>query len=293
MDKIDREEYISTVVDGVSLVLGVFLYALCFNLLLNPNNLVVSGFSGLSIITESLFGWNPSVFIYITNIILLFICYFVLGWDKTKKNILGSILYPLMIIISTPFSTVIAEHLVIDDFYLIVLIAIILYGVSSGLIYRSGFTTGGSDIIMQIINKYYNISESKAMVVANILIIFAGMYLFGVTNGIYSFIILAASTYFVDRMYGVSDSKLFYIYTKKTRKIKKIILDEFESGFTTIPSKGGYSHKNGTLTMCVVSNHDFYTLKRRILEIDPTAFIVIAKCYEVTGGKKRSNIPFM
>ena len=286
-------EYKESVIDGLSLVIGIFLYAMCFNLLLNPNDLVVSGFSGLAIITERLFGWNPSIFLYATNIILLIICYFLLGLETTKKNILGSLLYPLMIFISGPIATVIAEFLVIEDFYLIIIIAIILYGVSSGLIYRSGYTTGGSDIIMQIIHKYMNIPESKSMVFANVLIIIAGMFVFGATNGIYSFIILAASTYYVDKIYGVSDSKMFYIYTKKTRKITKLILEEFESGFTSIPSKGGYSHKNGTLTMCVVSNHDYYTLKKRILEIDPNAFIVSTECYEVSGGKKRSNLPFL
>lgn len=287
------KEYKETIIDGVSLVIGIFLYAICFNLLLNPNDLVVSGFSGLAIIMERLFGWNPSVFLYATNIILLIICFFMLGIETTKRNILGSLLYPLMIFISTPITKVISETLVIEDFYLIILIAIILYGVSSGLIYRSGYTTGGSDIIMQIINKYFNVSESKSMVFANVLIIIAGMFVFGVTNGIYSFIILATSTYFIDKLYGVSDSKLFYIYTKKNRKITKLILEEFESGFTTIPSKGGYSHKKGILTMCVVSNHDYYTLKKRILEIDPNAFIVTTECYEVSGGKKRSNLPFL
>ena len=282
-----------TIIDGVSLVIGIFLYAICFNLLLNPNDLVVSGFSGLAIIMERLLGWNPSVFLYATNIVLLTICFFMLGVETTKRNILGSLLYPLMLIISKPITDVIASTFIIEDFYLIILIAIILYGVSSGLIYRSGYTTGGSDIIMQIINKYMNISESKSMVFANVLIIIAGMFVFGVTNGIYSFIILAASTYFVDKLYGISDSKLFYIYTRKNRKITKLILEEFETGFTSIPSKGGYSHKKGILTMCVVANHDYYILKKRILEIDPDAFIVTTECYEVSGGKKRSNLPFL
>ena len=83
------------VIEGLSFVVGVFIYALCFNLLLNPNNLVVSGFSGISILTQRLFGWEPSVFIYATNFILLLFSLALLGWTITKKNIVGSILYPL------------------------------------------------------------------------------------------------------------------------------------------------------------------------------------------------------
>ncbi len=291
MEKIDYKEII---IDGCSLVFGLFFYALCFNLFLTPNDLVVSGFSGIAIVAQKLFGWEPSIFLMICNIILLIICYIFLGTSKLKKNLLGSLLYPLMITFSMPVATFLSRFLITEDFYLTLLFALILYGVSSGFIYRSGFTTGGSDIIMQIINKYCKVSESKAMVIANGLIIICGMLVFGFAKGVYSFIILYFSSYFVDKiMFGISDSKLFYIYTRETKKIKKIILEEFETGFTTIPRTGGYSHRNGTLIMCAVSNSDYYNLKKRILEIDPSAFMIIDTCYEVNGGVKRSNIPFL
>ena len=283
MEKINYKEIIF---DGCSLVFGLFFYALCFNLFLTPNDLVVSGFSGVSIVMQKLFGWTPSVFLLIANVILLIICFIFLGWKTTKKNIIGSLLYPLMVTISLPVATFLSKYIVTEDFYLTLLFAVVLYGVSSGFIYRSGFTAGGSDIIMQLINKYCNVSESKALLVANGFIICSGMIVFGFTKAVYSFIILYCSTYFID-------SKLFYIYTRKTRAVKKLIFEEFKTGFTTIPGTGGYSHKNGVLIMCAVSNNDYYLLKNRILEIDPSAFIVIDKCYEVNGGVKRSNIPFL
>lgn len=280
--------------DAITFVFGVFLYSLCFNLLLNPNKLVVSGFSGISIITEKLFGWNPSIFLIVTNVFLLVICLIVLGKDKTNKNLIGSILYPFMVAFTNPIASVISNYVITKDFYLILLFAVILYGVSSGLIYRSGYTTGGSDIIMQIINKYAKISESKAMVAANAVIIVMGMFVFGFEKGIYSFIILACSTYFVDKMmFGISDSKVFYIYTKKIRKIKNLILQDLESGFTILPSRGGFTKKSKDIIMCVVANGDYYSLKQKVLEIDPDAFIVINSCYEVNGGVRRSGIPFL
>lgn len=291
MKKINYKEIIF---DGCSLVFGLFFYALCFNLFLTPNDLVVSGFSGVSIVMQKLFGWTPSVFLLIANVILLIICFIFLGWKTTKKNIIGSLLYPLMVSISLPVATFLSKYIVTEDFYLTLLFAVVLYGVSSGFIYRSGFTAGGSDIIMQLINKYCNVSESKALLVANGFIICSGMIVFGFTKAVYSFIILYCSTYFIDKiMFGISDSKLFYIYTRKTRAVKKLIFEEFKTGFTTIPGTGGYSHKNGVLIMCAVSNNDYYLLKNRILEIDPSAFIIIDKCYEVNGGVKRSNIPFL
>ena len=283
-----------TIFEGLSFVFGVFLYALCFNTFLIPNDLVVSGFSGVAIVTQRLFGWNNQMFIYVTNFVLLGLSFIFLNWKTTKKNIVGSIMFPLMITITTPIANFLNDKLIGDDFIIILLFSIILYGVSSGLIYRSGFSTGGSDIIMQIINKYIKVSESKAMIVANSLIILLGMIVFGFDKGVYSFIILITSTYFIDKiMFGISDSKVFYIYTKKVRKIKKLILEDFKTGLTIIPSRGGYSKKRGHMIMCVVGNQDYYKFKERILEIDPNAFIIINKCYEVNGGVKRSSFHFI
>lgn len=291
--KFIREEK-ETIFEGLSFVFGIFLYALCFNLFLIPNELVVSGFSGVAIVTQKLFGWNNQVFIYITNFILLGFSFIFLDLKTTKKNIVGSIMFPLMITLTLPMANFLNEKLIGDDFLIILLFSIILYGVSSGLIYRSGFSTGGSDIIMQIINKYVKVGESKAMIVANSIIIFIGMLVFGFNKGVYSFIILVTSTYFIDKiMFGVSDSKVFYIYTKKVRKVKKLILDEFKTGLTIIPSRGGYSLKRGHMIMCVVSNQDYYKFKERLLEIDSKAFLIINKCYEVNGGVKRANFHFL
>ena len=292
--KQDNSDVKEALIEGIFFVVGVFLYALCFNLFLIPNDLVVSGFSGVAIVVQKLFGWPASTFIYITNAILLIVSFIFLGWKLTKRNIAGSIMYPLMITVSEPIANFLDNYIIGDDFYLVLLFAIILYGVSSGLIYRTGFSTGGSDIIMQILNKYLNISESKAMIVANSLIIIIGMIVFGFNKGVYSFIILICSTYFIDKiMFGLSDSKVFYIYTKKLRKIKKLILDDFQTGFTSIPSRGGYSQKRGFMIMCVVSNRDYYLFKQKILEIDPQAFIIINSCYEVNGGVKRRTLPFL
>ena len=292
--KISNMDIKDAIVEGTFFVVGVFLYALCFNLFLIPNYLVVSGFSVIAIFVQLVFGWNANAFIYITNGILLVLGFIFLGWKITKKNIAGSILYPVMITVTNPVATFLNNYIIGDDFYLILLFAIILYGVSSGLIYRTGFSTGGSDIIMQILNKYMKISESKSMIVANSVIILIGMFVFGFNKGVYSFIILICSTYFIDKiMFGLSDSKVFYIYTKKVRKLKKLILNDFQTGFTSIPSRGGYSKKRNFMIMCVVSNRDYYLFKQKILEIDPNAFIIINSCYEVNGGVKRKTLPFL
>ena len=107
-------------------------------------------------------------------------------------------------------------------------------------------------------------------------------------------IILYISSLLIDKvMFGVSDSKVFYIYTKKAHLIKKVLLKEFHSGFTILPTKGGYSHQNGMMIMCVLPNREYYRFKKRILELDPKVFFVITECYESQGGFKQKNLPFI
>lgn len=282
-----------TIITGVTFVLGVFLLALCYNLFLLPNDLVVSGMTGIGIALEKLIHLNATVFIYASSFILLIVSYIFLGVEKTKKTAIGSILYPLMITFTTPIAEFINNHFPLNDMLLLLIFTIVLYGFSNGLVYKYGYTTGGNDVLMQLLNKYFKISESKAVTIVNIIVIFFGALTFGYIKGFYSLIILLVSTTFMDKvMFGIADSKLFYIFTKEEKKVKKAILEELESGFTILPTKGGYSHSKGTMIMCVVPNRDYYLFKERILEIDPQAFFIIDNCYEVNGGVKRSNYPF-
>lgn len=282
------------IIQGLMFVFGVFLLALCYNLFLIPNDFAFAGMSGIAILVHEVSGLNPTIFIYITNFTLLIISFIFLGWETTKKTIVGTILYPVMISFTLPIANVLLEHFQFQEMLVTAVLTAIFYGISNGLIYKSGHTTGGNDVIMQLLNKYLKIPESKGLMIVNVCVIICCTYVFTIEKGIYSLIIMIISTTFVDKLlYGISDSKLFYIFTKKPHLLKKIIFEEFETGFTIIPTKGGYSHTKGSLLMVVASNRDYYKFKTRILEIDPDAFFVIDDCYEVNGGVKRSNLPFI
>lgn len=283
----------NNIIIGISFVMGVFLLALCYNMFLGPHNFVVAGMTGIGIALEELFNFDATLFIYIANFLLLIVSFIFLGYDKTKNTIVGSILYPLMITFTAPIAHFINTRFPIDDTLLIILFAAVFYGVGNGLIYKWGYTTGGNDVLMQLINKYFKISESKCLTIVNCLVILVGAFTFGYMEGIYAFIIMFLSSLFIDKvMFGTFDSKVFYIFTHKSSKIKKVLKEEFKSGFTIYRTKGGYSNHDGDVIMCVVPNRYYYVLKNRILDIDPDAFFVVENCYEVNGGVVRSSLPF-
>lgn len=281
------------VLKGLSFVFAVFLLALSYNLLFLPNDLVIGGVSGLSIIFQKTLNINPQIFIYVVNFGLIILSFALLGKEKTNNTIIGAILYPCMITFTTPIAKMLLPYFTFNEFIMVAILAGIMNGFSNGMVYRCGYSTGGSDTVVLIMSKYLKMSEGKAILINDILIIGVGALVFGLNKAIYALIVVVISSTIVDRIiYGISNSKVFYVFTKKDREVKKTIFEEFKTGFTILPTKGGYSHENGILIMCVLTNRDYYKFKKRILELDPKAFFVICDCYESQGGYKKHKLPF-
>lgn len=270
---------------SIVLFFGITLLAFIYNMFLIPNSLVTGGTSGLAIILQKLFGINPEIFLYIVSVILIIISFIFLGKEDTTKTIIGSLLYPIMVSVTSPLVEYLKPYFVFDNFLLVVLITGLLTGFANGIIYKTGFTTGGSDILMKIINKYARISEGKSIMLTNSIIIIAGGFIFGINKMIYAIMILYINSTLVDRiLIGISNSKQFFIFTSKTKKVREFIIKDLKCGVTLIDTKGGYREKTGQLLLCVVPTRDYYYFKESVLAIDKEAFFVINDCYEVKGG---------
>ena len=275
-------------------IVGTYIIALSYNTFLKPNSIVIGGTTGLSIIFEKLFGWDTNVFILASGLILLIISYLFLGVKKSRRNVLGTLVFPLMVYLSAPLAEVLIPQIKIDDFFVIVLMAGLSYGLGFGIIYKAGYSTGGFDIIMQILNKYLKMPEGNASFVASILVVLCGLPLFGISHTVYSSIVLYIEQVVTNKIViGISDSKLFYIYTRKIDKVRDALVKDGETGFTIIPTLGGYSHYKGEMLMCVVDTKDYYEFRELVLSIDKDAFFIIDDCYEVNGGTKRKHLPFL
>ncbi len=286
-----KKEEIKILVTGVTFVLGLFLLAMCYHLFLLPNDFITGGTNGLAIIFDKLFGIDPTFFLYISRILLLIISFIFLGYKKTLPTVLGSLLYPIMVTITEPIAVSIINHIYVNEILVSVCLAGFLYGASSALIYRTGFTTGGGDVIMELIKKYAKVSTAVANFTYSFIILLFGAFVFGFESFVYAIIILLISNYFIDKItLGVSMSKVFFIYTKKLKELKEIINKEYDSGITVLETKQEFLHKKGEILMVAVSNLDCYKLRTRILELDPDAFFVINDCYEVNGGKKKDRV---
>jgi len=187
----DTSEVIAT---GVAFVFGTFLLALCYNLFFVPNEIVVGGISGLGLIISKLTGINVQLFIYMAQVFCIFISYILLGKEETKKTILGSILYPLFITFTIPIARVLISHLSFQEILVTVVLAGLLYGISNGIIYRIGYSTGGGDVLIKLLCKYFHFSEGKSSIILNIFIIIFGAFIFGIDTAVYAVIILVINS---------------------------------------------------------------------------------------------------
>jgi len=156
----------------VQMIIGITLLAIAYNVFILPNNFVYGGVGGLAIVAKRLFGIEPSKFIFVTSILLLIISWVSLGRNKTAGSIVGSILYPIMVELTSNISLYL--NFQTSQVLLHALFGGLLSGVGLGLVYKVGFSTGGTDITAQMIHKYLKFSMGKSIVICDGIVLLCG-----------------------------------------------------------------------------------------------------------------------
>ena len=262
---------------------GLFISSFAFNLFFAPNNIVVGGISGLSLIIKEYFHIKPSLFISIASVFLIIISFIFIGKEKTLNTLIVVIIYPIFI----EATSKITNHIDLETSSLLLTIIFggALDGLASGLILKEGFSAGGTQIITQIMYKYLHMSLGKSSLIVNSLIIITAIFTFGITKSMYAVIALYISSTITDRVIlGVSNNKSFYIITDKEEEVCEFIIQKLHHTVTIINAKGGYSNKNKKLLLCIIPTKEYFLVKEVVLEIDKNAFFLITDSYEAVGG---------
>ena len=266
------------------LILGCLIVAFAFNLFFLKYNIVCFGVSGVSIVLSE-FGVNPSIFILIANIILMIISYFALGKEDTKNQIVGAVIYPIFIEITSKITSYIDLGNV--EMIVIVILGGVFAGIGYGLIYKSNFSTGGTDVIIGIICKYLKFSMGNAGLIVNGIIVAIGKIVFPWSTIMYGILVSYLISIFTDKvLLGISKSKAFYIVVRKEKDdiIRDFLLSLPGVGTTVIDAEGGYSSENQTLLLAVVPTRLYFIVKEGLKEIDSNVFYLVCDSYEVSNG---------
>lgn len=279
------------IIKYVLVFLGTLIAAFNFNYILLPNNIVIGGFSGVAQIFNKLLDITP----IFTILIITSLNIFIILTKEEKINlvevIINAYLFPVLILFTGLFEKYI--HFNLHDNILLVLISAALTGISSALVFKAGFEVDGSNMGPNRLKLKKHASPGNSVFYTNIIIVLLSGLIFGFRKAIYGFIIIALKSIIIDRLIlGISDSKLFLIYTKKIKEMKNMILKEMNTGVTIFNVEGGFSKKKTKMIMCVVNTKDYFAFKNRVLEIDENAFITINDCFEARGGIKKNKLPF-
>lgn len=292
-----REARINKIIDNIDkkdlskryllLILGCFIIAFSFNIFFNQYGIVCFGVTGLSIIFKK-FGIQPFIFILIANIFLLILSYFALGPKKTRNAMVGSLMLPIFVYLTG----YLVPYIQFDNVELLVIAIFggVLSGIGYGLIYKTNFNTGGTDIITEIVSKYTKVSIGKATWVSDGLVVLSGLLVSPLETVLYGFMVLYIISFMTDRVVlGISQSKAFYIVTTKEDSVREFMLSITNGGVTIINARGGYTNDKQSLMLAVVPTRQYFIVKEGLKEIDDNIFFLACDSYEVSSRRKKHD----
>lgn len=267
----------------IMLLSGCLIVAFAFNLFFLRYDIVCFGVSGISIVLAN-FGVNPSMFILLANIFLMIISYFFLGVEDVKNQLVGALIYPIFVELTLKITNLINFGEI--EFIVIAIMGGVLAGIGYGLIYKSGFSTGGTDVLGSLICKYSKISMGNAMMFVNVAIIVLGKIVFSWKIVMYAIVVAYLISIVTDRiLLGISNSKAFYIVVDKNKDdlVRDFLTSLPGVGSTIIDASGGYSNDKQTLILAVAPTKMYFVIKEGLREIDKNIFYLVCDSYEVSS----------
>ena len=266
------------------MALSLLLSATLYNIFLLPLNLVTGGTQGIAIITKHLYKIDPALMIFILSGLCAIFRFIFVGIERTAGTIVASILYPLLVKITSPLATFIAIDS--SDMLLLVIFAGAISGLANGLMYKTGFSNGGFPVVSQVLYEKKQISIAKSSLFINISIVLAGTYFFGTTKAMFAIIFLYINNIVLDKvLLGISNNKAFYIMTSEEDKIKNYIIKSLDHSVTIFEVKGGFFEKKKNVLLTVVPSQEYFKLARGIKKIDKDAFFTVTDSYQVEGAR--------
>ncbi|KNF09172.1 hypothetical protein CLPU_4c02180 [Gottschalkia purinilytica] len=269
------------ILNYIGITIGTFIMAFAIKGFIEPNGFAPGGVTGIGIMTTKV--TNGLIQIWLTNLLIdipLFIAgVFIVGKAFGVKTFYGIIMLSFfMWIIPTTHAT--------NDFLLASIFGGALMGLGSGIVFRSGGTTGGTDLAGVMLNKkfpHFNISTFMMMIDFTV-IVMSGFVSMNLEIPLYSIITLYVTIKVIDIMLaGLSYSKAFFIISENSDKMGSMILNELERGVTVLKGRGFYSGNDKDIILCAVTRSQIYKLKKIVHSIDSNAFIIVTDINEVLG----------
>ena len=276
--------------DILAIIFGAGIFSFGIYFLVIPFHFYEGGATGITLITYYLLKVPVSLMNLLINIPLFVLAWKLLGKKSLYLSLLGtfSVSAWMAIFEAIPLSHR-YHHFIFNAFKGDILLACIASGVVLGLglgiIFNAGGTTGGTDILARIFNKYTSLSMGKLMLIVDAIVLTTVVVVFqDVRTAMYTLFFILIDTLVIDLIgEGGFAGKGFLIVTSKPEEIAKKVSDDLGRGITFIRGMGYYSRKDLDIVYCVVSRNEMKQMKDIINQIDPFAFITISEAHEILG----------
>ena len=271
---------------------GCFVFAVGAVMFAEPYGFAPGGTYGLSMVFHHLWGWETEITALCMDVPLLLLGMYFLGGMFGIKTIICTFAIPLfMRLIHATYGydallePGIVERTELQEQLLSAIFGGIVYGIGIGMIFKARATSGGSDIISMILNKYTHISLGTLVIIVDCTITLSTVIAFGDWRlPMYSWIIVFIEGKVIDLIVeGASVNKTLMIITEQTDKVKDIILHDINRGATILSAIGAYQGVEHKIIYTILSRKEMMVLRHRIREIDPTAFINVIDSREILG----------
>lgn len=269
--------------DFLLLFTGSVLVAIGTYFFLAPNKIAAGGISGIAIIINSIIPMLPiGGLMMCMEVILFLLGILVIGPFFGGKTIFCSFsISGIILIFEEVFPNI---NPISDDVLIQLIFGVLICGLGMGIVFNQNASTGGTDIIAKIINKYFNISIGNSLLAADIVITIAATSIFGINIGLYSILGVIINCTLIDKVIkALNTYKQVAIISSQGEEIKRYIMDILERSATIYYAKGAYNNNESEVITTILSRKQFIQLKDYIGSIDDRAFITINEVNEVVG----------
>ena len=265
------------------LTLGSFLDAAGFYFFLAPNQVAAGGINGMALVLKTVFPAVPlGLMVLAMSLVLLMIGFLLIGSGFGLKTVYCSILIPLLILGMEhlyPLHAPLANDLLVQLFF-----GVLLSSMGLAILFNHNASTGGTDILARILNKFYHIDLGKGIFITDFFIVIAAGVAFGFEKGMYGLLGVILYGIIIDNIIeGFNIKKHVTIITSCSEDVRAFIVDDLSRGVTIYTARGGFTGQAHEIVVTIISRREFIQLRNYIKELDPEAFITVQNIHEVLG----------
>ena len=265
----------------IMVLLGNVIYAMAVKLFVLPGNLMSSGTTGIALTVNHLTGLPIPAFIFIFNMAMLCVGWWILGRAFAMTTVLSSLFYPFAL---EMLNRILGNLLITEDPLLNALFGGMGIGFALGVVIRAGASTGGMDIPPLILERFFRIPVSASLWTFDFLILLSQMLFHPMEDLLYGVILILSTSLTLNKVMLLGTSKTeVKIVSPYASEIREEVLNKLDRGVTMLHGEGGFMKNPTEVLLSVVSNHELPKLERLARGIDPDCFMIISHVSEVWG----------